>query len=337
MKKTKDLDELAFEAGSLVASIGALDDFVYEYFVNNDIDYSEKLSGLITVIKQYAENHYTDIDELNMFGGVEKMKEFATLDKAIELAQQGYAVYPLIENTKKPPKGVAGYQAATSDQNTIFAWFKKHPTYNLGLRLDLSDLLVVDIDMHEPTKNGRTSLTQLFKQGLTLPNDTYIERTANNGVHYFLKYAGAKVRKIDVWPGIDLLSDFTVIAPSEINGKQYKPLDGRTLADIKPAPQWLVELAGQKVNWTSEHAYTTRQKKYTGRLLDEMVAGTTQGNRNAWLTKIAGRMFGVGADPKTVYNMLSVINDSFVDPALPSKEVNVIFQSILKRESKGVH
>ncbi|WP_076635506.1 hypothetical protein [Lactiplantibacillus plantarum] len=72
MKKTKYLDELAFEAGSLVTSIGALDDFIYEYFVNNDIDYSEKLSGLITVIKQYAENHYTDIDELNTFGGVEK-------------------------------------------------------------------------------------------------------------------------------------------------------------------------------------------------------------------------------------------------------------------------
>ncbi|MBO2709645.1 bifunctional DNA primase/polymerase [Lactiplantibacillus plantarum] len=266
------------------------------------------------------------------------MKEFETLDKAIELAQRGYAVYPLIENTKKPPKGVAGYKDATSDQNTIFAWFEKHPTYNLGLRLDLSDLLVVDVDMHEPTKNGRNSLVQLFKQGQTLPNDTYIERTANGGVHYFLKYAGARGRKIDVLPGIDLLNDFTVIAPSEINGKMYEPLDGRTLADIKPAPQWLVDkLAGQKVNWPSERAYATRQKTYTGRLLDEMVTGTTQGNRNAWLTKIAGRMFGVGAAPKTVYNMLSVINDSFVDPALPSKEVNVIFQSILKRESKGVH
>ena len=266
------------------------------------------------------------------------MNEFATLDKAIELAQQGYAVYPLIENMKKPPKGVSGYKDATIDQGTIFAWFKNHPAYNLGLRLDLSDLLVVDIDMHEPTKNGRNSLVQLFKQGQTLPDDTYIERTANGGLHYFLKYAGAKVRKIDVWPGIDLLSDFTVIAPSEINGKLYAPLDGRTLADIKPAPQWLVDkLTGQKVNWPSERAYTTRQKKYTGRLLDEMVTGTAQGNRNAWLTKIAGRMFGVGASPKSVYNMLSVINDSFVDPALPSKEVNVIFQSILKRESKGVH
>ncbi|RDF81836.1 hypothetical protein DQM22_10900 [Lactiplantibacillus plantarum] len=72
MKKTKDLDELAFEAGSLVTSIDALDDFVYEYFVSNNIDYSEKLSGLITVIKQYAENHYTDIDELNTFGGDKK-------------------------------------------------------------------------------------------------------------------------------------------------------------------------------------------------------------------------------------------------------------------------
>lgn len=72
MKKTKDLDELAFEAGSLVTSIDALDDFVYVHFVSNNIDHSEKLSGLITVIKQYAKNHYTDIDELNMFGGDKK-------------------------------------------------------------------------------------------------------------------------------------------------------------------------------------------------------------------------------------------------------------------------
>lgn len=72
MKKIKNLNELALEAGSLVASIDALDDFVYEYFVNNDIEYSEKLSGLITVIKQYAEDHYSDIDEFNTFGGAEK-------------------------------------------------------------------------------------------------------------------------------------------------------------------------------------------------------------------------------------------------------------------------
>ncbi|ALO02881.1 hypothetical protein ASU28_00165 [Lactiplantibacillus paraplantarum] len=72
MKKTKDLDELEFEAGSLVTSIDALDDFVFDYFVNKNIDHSEKLSGLITVIKQYAENHYADISEFNTFGGDEQ-------------------------------------------------------------------------------------------------------------------------------------------------------------------------------------------------------------------------------------------------------------------------
>lgn len=266
------------------------------------------------------------------------MEEFSAFYEALDLADIGCEIYPLSANTKTPPKGHHGYLEATRDKNTIWDWFKGNPDYNLGLRLDTSHLLVVDIDMHDPTKNGRTSLARLFKQGFRLPSDTYIEKTAGGGLHYFFKYTGDKTRKIGVWPGIDLIADFTVIAPSEINGTPYTPLNGQTLADIKPAPSWLVdELAGKKANGASENAYTTHQKKYTGKLLDEMVAGTGQGNRNAWLTKIAGRMFGVGADPKTVYNMLSVINDSFVDPALPSKEVNVIFQSILKRESKGVH
>lgn len=266
------------------------------------------------------------------------MEEFSSLYAALDLVESGYEIYPLSANTKTPPKGHHGYLEATRDQNIIVDWFQSNPDYNLGLRLDTSHLLVVDVDIHDSAKNGKDSLMKLQRQGKTLSPDTYIEKTASGGLHYFFKYTGDKVRKVDNWPGIDLLSDFTVIAPSEIGGMAYAPLSGRTLADIQPAPKWLVdELNTNSLNSASEHAYTTRQKKYTGRLLDEMVTGTTQGNRNAWLTKIAGRMFGVGADPKTVYNMLSVINDSFVDPALPSKEVNVIFQSILKRESKGVH
>ncbi|MFW2884675.1 bifunctional DNA primase/polymerase [Levilactobacillus brevis] len=266
------------------------------------------------------------------------MEEFSSLYAALDLVVNGYEIYPLSANTKTPPKGHHGYLEATRDQNIIVDWFQNNPDYNLGLRLDTSHLLVVDVDIHDSTKNGKDSLMKLQRQGKTLSPDTYIEKTAGGGLHYFFKYTGDKVRKVNNWPGIDLLTDFTVIAPSEIGGMAYAPLSGRTLADIQPAPNWLVnELSTNSLNGAPEYAYTTRLKKYTGRLLDEMVTGTTQGNRNAWLTKIAGRMFGVGASPKTVYNLLSVINNSFVDPALPSKEVNVIFQSILKRESKGVH
>ncbi|ARQ93606.1 bifunctional DNA primase/polymerase [Levilactobacillus brevis] len=266
------------------------------------------------------------------------MEEFSSLYAALDLVESGYEIYPLSANTKTPPKGHHGYLEATRDQNTIVDWFQNNPDYNLGLRLDTSNLLVVDVDIHDSAKNGKDSLMKLQRQGKTLSPDTYIEKTASGGLHYFFKYTGDKVRKVDNWPGIDLLSDFTVIAPSEIGGMAYAPLSGRTLADIKPAPNWLVdELSTNNLNGAPEHAYTTRLKKYTGRLLDEMVQGVSTGDRNVWLTKMAGRMFSVGADPKTVYNMLSVINDSFVDPSLPSREINVIFQSILKRESKGVH
>ncbi|QOX66730.1 DNA replication protein [Levilactobacillus brevis] len=265
------------------------------------------------------------------------MEEFSSLYAALDLVESGYEIYPLSANTKTPPKGHHGYLEATRDRDTIMDWFQSNPDYNLGLRLDTSRLLVVDVDIHESAKNGKDSLMKLQRQGKILPSDTYIENTAGGGLHYFFKYVGAKTRKVDNWPGIDLFNDFTVIAPSEINGKPYTPLDGRTLADVKLAPQWLVdELAGQKVNGASEHAYTTRLKKYTGRLIDELVSGTSSGNRNVWLTKVTGQLFASGADPENVYRLVQMVNDNFVDYPLPENEVTKIYNSILKKEVKRI-
>lgn len=265
------------------------------------------------------------------------MKEFASLYRAIKLAEWGYDFFPLMDNSKTPPKGHHGYLEATRDQNIIMDWFQNNPDYNLGLRLDTSHLLVVDVDIHDSARNGKDSLMKLQRQGKTLSPDTYIEKTAGGGLHYFFKYTGDKVRKVDNWPGIDLMSDFTVIAPSEINGKQYKPLDGRTLADIKLAPNWLVdELSTNSLNGVSEHAYTTRLKKYTGRLIDELVSGASSGNRNVWLTKVTGQLFASGADPENVYRLVQMVNDNFVDYPLPENEVTKIYNSILKKEVKRI-
>ena len=263
------------------------------------------------------------------------MGEFDSLYAALDLAENGYEIYPLSANTKTPPKGHHGYLEATKDKNTIWDWFKNNPNYNLGLRLDTAHLLVVDVDIHESAKNGKDSLMKLQRQGKTLPNDTYIEKTAGGGIHYFFKYAGPKSRKVDNWPGIDLLTDFTVIAPSEINGKSYEALDGQTLADVKLAPNWLVdELTGQRANWTSENVYATRPKRYTGHLLDDMVQGTNTGDRNVWFAKMIGRLFATGAEPETVYELACSINERFIDQPLETKEVTTIYNSILKREMK---
>ena len=263
------------------------------------------------------------------------MKEFATLDKAMELAQQGYSVYPLIKNTKTPPKGHHGYLEATRDQNTIMDWFQSNPDYNLGLRLDTSRLLVVDVDMHDPTKNGKDSLMKLQRQGKSLSPDTYIEKTASGGLHYFFKYTGDKVRQVDNWPGIDLLGDFTVIAPSEINGKPYEPLDGRTLADVKPVPNWLVDM--MKPDEKPDFSFkVVRPSKYKSKMVGNLVAMLNQtigqGGRNDYLTRICGLLLSSTATGGEVLKTLLKINSINCVPSLPEREVIGIYKSILKHE-----
>jgi len=66
MNKIEDLDDLAFEAGTLASALGALSQ------LSNDVDRVGDLIGLITVVHQYAENHYTNVDNFNMFGGDEQ-------------------------------------------------------------------------------------------------------------------------------------------------------------------------------------------------------------------------------------------------------------------------
>ncbi|MGO2950120.1 bifunctional DNA primase/polymerase [Lentilactobacillus kefiri] len=262
------------------------------------------------------------------------MKKFTCLDKGIELAVKGYQVFPLANNAKQPPKNHHGYLEATCDQETIFSWYQANPFRNLGLRLDTSNLLVVDIDLHSESNNGRQSLLTLKKHGMFLPNDTYIERSPNGGLHYFFSFTGEKVHKANVWPGIDLLTDFTVIAPSEVDGKPYQPVGNRNLANIKPAPGWIID----KLKATSEvkAVSSVRIKKYTGKLLDKIVAGTGQGDRNVWLTRLIGQLFMVGAEPETVRQLAYVFNEKFIDPPLLENDVGTIFNSILRREVKTI-
>ena len=49
------------------------------------------------------------------------------------------------------------------------------------------------------------------------------------------------------------------------------------------------------------------------------------------MTSLAGKMFGVGAKPETVYELMLFANDHS-KPPLSTNELNNIFKSILNRE-----
>lgn len=259
--------------------------------------------------------------------------KLTTYEMALELAKRNIYYYPTAPGSKSGMKDTHGFSDAVCDSSKAQEWFQE-TNNNIGINLKKSGLMVVDVDMHGKG-NGRHNLLKVFQTYGRLPDDTLIERTPHNGIHYFFKVPdGTDVKsKTSAFfdnSGIDLMCNNILIAPSTINGSSYAHVSG-SYDDIKQAPTWLLEFAQDKPA-NNVSSGTTRYKKYTGALLDKMVMGASQGNRNDFITSLAGSMLAVGTDASNVYELLSVINQNFISPCLPQKELDTIYSSVITRE-----
>lgn len=267
------------------------------------------------------------------------------LDTALILAACGFKVYPLTAGTKIPVKGMHGEHDATSDKATIMNWFEIDSSYNLALNLQASGLAVIDLDYHGNGINGVKNYSQyLMDHGNTYMDSlkTYTELTPRGGIHIFYNLNHDLGNKdIQLMPGVELLTGKVVIAPSyisEINKwymPQYQGYQTLSRENVQPLPDWIIELAKEAQQQTVKPAavyenYQPGQKRWTGRLLDELVHGAPKGDRNNYLTQLTGKMFRVGADSDSIYNLLSFANSN-CEPPLPDHEINSIFGSILKK------
>lgn len=269
-----------------------------------------------------------------------------TLDTALVLAECGMKVYPLTAESKIPVQGSHGEHDATSDPNIIREWFLNNPNYNLAINLQASGLAVIDLDRHRKDVNGiRNYGDYLRNHGNSYMDSlrTYTESTPRGGAHIFYKLnCDLGNKDIQLMPGVELLTGKTVIAPSFISefnnsySAQYQGYQTLTADNVLPLPDWIIDLAKQSQQQPATRlsvayqSYQAGKKKWTGRLLDELVHGAPQGNRNNYLTQLTGKMFHVGADSDSIYNLLIFANGN-CEPPLPDHEVNSIFGSILKK------
>lgn len=268
-----------------------------------------------------------------------------TLDTALVLAKCGMKVYPLTAGSKIPVQGSHGEHDATNDLDTIKKWFNYNPNFNLAINLQASNLAVVDLDNHENATNGVQNYSKYIRNHGSSYVDslkTYTEITPRNGLHIFYKLNQDLGNKdIQLMPGVELLTGKTVIAPSFINefnkGYRAEYQDFQILGydKVQTLPGWIVDLAKEAQQRTTKPAavyenYQPGQKRWTGRLLDGLVHGAPKGDRNNYLTQLTGKMFRVGADSDSIYNLL-VFANSNCEPPLPDHEVNSIFGSILKK------
>lgn len=262
------------------------------------------------------------------------------LNEALSFAKLGFKVFPLIPKQKRPIKDWS-YLKATSDPEEIFNIFCSEEPYNLAINLKEAGLIVLDLDRHTDQQDGVAWLAN--KTNESLANDCVIS-TPRKGIHVVYRLNGFDVpNKLELADGVEILTDFCTLPPSYIDMPKdnikgsYKLVSG-SFEDIQAIPAWLVEEIQVKQGKTGKTLIiddTGKSKKfYTASLLEEITQGVQKSQRNAWITRITGKLLGLGMDPASAYQFLMVINENFIQPPLPDKEVNVTFKSILKRESQ---
>jgi hypothetical protein len=165
---------------------------------------------------------------------------------ALEYAEKGIPVFPVVPNNKKPLTE-CGFKDASTDPIVINLWWDKHPDANIGIPTGkVSGWFVVDVDIKEGAL-GKESLAELIAQYGKLP-DTRQHVTPSGGYHLIFKYPGYYVPGSagKLGSGIDIRSDggYIVAPPSVIDGNCYQVIN--QCVAVEEAPEWLINLAVEK-------------------------------------------------------------------------------------------
>ncbi|MGD0250108.1 MAG: bifunctional DNA primase/polymerase, partial [Thermoplasmata archaeon] len=161
------------------------------------------------------------------------------LEAALEYATADYPVFPV---RGKRPLTEHGFKDATTDSDTIRAWYATHPEAGIGIPTGDRTGVVLDVD---PRHGGDESLRALEAEIGSLPHGPRA-KTGGGGWHYWFAHPGGGVPSSHGFrPGLDLQADgaYVVVPPSgHPSGGRYEwevPLDG---AKLPLLPGWLLKL-----------------------------------------------------------------------------------------------
>jgi len=163
------------------------------------------------------------------------MTTSSKLNQALAYASKGWKVFPVTPNQKTPfgPLAPNGYHSATTDGRRIKEWWSAAPNANIGLNLEASGLVCLDVDSYKPD-----CAFEAFTKDKALPA-TLMQQSASGGTHYIFNadhepnYPGTLCKGVDI-----KYRGYILLAPSTFNGNSYKWLN-----ELMPsnAPTWLAK------------------------------------------------------------------------------------------------
>lgn len=173
-------------------------------------------------------------------------------------AARGWFVFPL-EARGKRPITAHGFKDATTDADTIAAWWDANPAANIGLDCGRSGLVVIDLDGGEGIANWNALQDRLQIP----PHVTAIARTGSGqGAHlYYRAPAGVEIRNSasKIAKSIDVRAQggYVVLPPSVTEQPYVWQIDPD---EISPLPDALLHLltepAAPRANGNGAHADT---------------------------------------------------------------------------------
>ena len=168
---------------------------------------------------------------------------------ALSYAQKGWKVFPVTPNQKRPLTALApqGYKNATFDLAIIEQWWTEHPKANIGLNLEASGLVCVDVDSYK-----ENCIFDTYMQTHDLP-ETLQQRSARGGTHYIFRSPPDSEYPGILGEGVDVKhKGYILLEPSTFEAGAYSWINEITPVD---APDWL--LTAKSDSLKEEHPKTS--------------------------------------------------------------------------------
>ena len=122
------------------------------------------------------------------------------LNAALSYASKGWHIFPVTPNKKIPYGSLVskGHLNATTSADQITKWWTEAPNANIGVNLEASGLVCIDVDSYKPDCGFDD-----FIKDKHLPQ-TLTQKSASGGTHYIFKaypgdsYPGTLCKGVDI-------------------------------------------------------------------------------------------------------------------------------------------
>jgi Bifunctional DNA primase/polymerase, N-terminal/Primase C terminal 1 (PriCT-1) len=256
----------------------------------------------------------------------------AMLVAALRFAEQGIPVFPVhspngnggcscgnpdCSNPAKHPRTRHGFRDATTDPETITAWWTRWPSANLAMPTGAaSGRDVLDVDVQH---GGAGTLQQLEREHGKLPPTAEV-LTPSGGRHYQFAHQGRTLKSTagSLGAGLDSRGEggFALVPPSVgANGRAYKWMRAPEKAELAAPPDWLFEVLEEQLRFDAAPK------------VEEIIP---EGKRRQAMLSVAGSMRRRGLSGAEILPALTKLNER-CRPPLDRRELEEIASDVGRR------